>query len=99
LGANTIDGHYFLGAVDEIRIWNVVRTPTELQSNMHTRLAGNEPGLVGYWRFDEPGVTTAVDTSPTLANAALMGAVSWVPSDAPVCGARRDAGAPDVGPE
>jgi hypothetical protein len=96
LGADTIDAHYFMGQLDEIRIWNVVRTQTELQSTMHQLLTGTEPGLVGYWRFDEPGAVTAIDSSPTHADATLFGSVNWVPSDAPVCAARRDAGPPDV---
>ena len=97
LGADTLDAHYFMGQLDEIRIWNVVRTQAELQSTMHQLLTGTEPGLVGYWRFDEPGALTAVDRSPTHADATLFGPVNWVPSDAPVCAARRDAGPPDVG--
>ena len=27
VGGNTIDNHYFSGAIDEVRVWNVVRTP------------------------------------------------------------------------
>jgi hypothetical protein len=53
-------------------------------------LTGNEPGLVGYYRFDDATGTTAVDTSPTHGNATLSdgdaaAAPTWVTSDAPVC--------------
>jgi hypothetical protein len=98
IGADTIDSHYFKGQLDEIRVWNVVRSQNEILSNMHVRLTGSEPGLVSYWRFDEPGATMAVDSSPSHADAILVGAVNWVPSDAPVCAVRRDAGPPDVRP-
>jgi hypothetical protein len=97
LGGNAMDGRFFRGAIDEVRIWNVVRTQVEILTNMHTRLAGNEAGLVGYWRFDDPGVSSALDSSPTHANATLYNRVGWVPSDAPICATRRDAGAPDTG--
>ncbi len=30
----------FDGTVDELRVWNVTRTPTEIQNNMHNTLAG-----------------------------------------------------------
>ena len=46
-------GHYFGGDIDEIRLWNVVRTETELQSTNTKKLAGNETGLVVYYDFDQ----------------------------------------------
>jgi len=45
----------FSGQIDEVRIWNVVRTPEEIQATKHTILSGKEPGLVGYWQFDGIG--------------------------------------------
>ncbi len=44
--------NYFAGSVDELRIWNVARSPEEINSKMNQPLRGNEAGLVGYWRFD-----------------------------------------------
>ena len=43
---------FYTGIVDEVRIWNVVRTQTEIQNNMNTELAGTESGLVSYWKMD-----------------------------------------------
>ncbi len=45
----------FAGQMDEVRIWNIARTQEEIQVTMHTTLSGKEPGLVGYWRFDDLG--------------------------------------------
>ncbi|MCK4388118.1 MAG: S8 family serine peptidase [Dehalococcoidia bacterium] len=53
----------FLGEMDEVRIWNDVRTQTEIQDNMYSELAGNESGLAGYWKFNEAGGSVAYDTS------------------------------------
>jgi hypothetical protein len=43
----------FSGTLDEVRIWDLARTPAEIQSTMAESLTGGEPGLVGYWRQDE----------------------------------------------
>ncbi len=42
------------GMLDEIRIWNDVRTNEEIVENMCNTLTGNETGLVGYYTFDNP---------------------------------------------
>jgi len=47
LGAN-----YFDGKIDDLRIWNDVRTQSEIQANMRKQLLGSESNLVGYWRFN-----------------------------------------------
>lgn len=43
----------FNGQLDELRLWNVDRSQTEIEKNMHQTLTGLEYGLVGYWQFDE----------------------------------------------
>ena len=43
----------FAGNIDEVKIWNTVRTNTEISSNFATQLAGNESGLKAYYRFDQ----------------------------------------------
>jgi hypothetical protein len=71
--------------MDEVRIWNVARSQTQIQSNMLRNLVGNESGLIGYWRFDEGSGTIAHDSSPTGATATLQSGAGWqVPSTAPI---------------
>jgi len=53
-------GEFFHGAVDEIRIWKVVRSPEQIQRGMNEPLTGKEPGLIAYWNFDHG---TAQDAS------------------------------------
>ncbi len=53
----------FAGTIDEVRIWNYARSQTEIRRDMCRRLTGNEPGLVGYWRFDECSGNIAFDAS------------------------------------
>jgi len=50
---NGIGSEYTDGYLDDIRIWNVARTQSEIQDNMYIELTGNESGLIGYWKFNE----------------------------------------------
>ena len=49
----------FNGGLDELRLWNVARTSSGSRRRMTTELTGSEPGLVGYWRFNEGAGTVA----------------------------------------
>lgn len=50
---------YFNGTVDEVRVWNYARSPVEIFGNYSNIMSPSEPGLIGYWRFDEPLGTEA----------------------------------------
>lgn len=50
------------GEMDEVRIWNVLRTQTEIKDNMCKTLVGNEPNLVGYWPMTDMGSTCGGST-------------------------------------
>ncbi len=77
---------YSHGRLDEIRVWNFVRSQAAIQATMSQELTGNETGLIAYYNFNEgvtcsanPGETTLPDLSPsaingTLTNFALTGA-------------------------
>lgn len=77
------------GVMDEVRIWNVVRTQQQIADNMAAYVAANASGLVGYWKLDETTGTTAVDsqTNTTQRNGALSSAFGantekwWRPYD------------------
>lgn len=45
--------HHLSGELDEIRIWNVVRTAVQIASDYDRRVDPAAAGLVGYWSFDE----------------------------------------------
>ena len=51
----------FDGMIDEVRVWNDVRTETEIRENMCKTLTGNESGLVAYYNFDNDNGTTLQD--------------------------------------
>ena len=41
------------GQIDEVRVWNYARTTEQIRESLFTTLTGHEPGLVGYWNFDD----------------------------------------------
>ncbi len=77
-------------AFDDVRIWNVARTPTELANNMNINLAGNEAGLVAYYTFEDGlGSTTVTDLTGngnTLTLNNMDPATDWISSTSPVGG-------------
>ena len=64
IGKSNWGDPYADAVFDELRIWNTARTPAEIQSSMNTELAGNEPGLVAYYNFNQ-GVAGGINTSVT----------------------------------
>ncbi len=60
-----------------MRLWNVARTAEEIRESMNRHLIGNEPGLVGYWRFDEGTGEIAFDSSNNGNNGTLIGNPIW----------------------
>lgn len=65
------------GIIDEVRIWNIARTESEIQSTMNQTLNGNEAGLIAYWKFDEGTGTTTADATSNHNDGAISGA-TWV---------------------
>ena len=49
LGKRHNDLAYFNGMLDEVRLWSVARSPEQIAEFRNKAMAGNEPGLVGYW--------------------------------------------------
>ncbi len=83
----------FSGSLDEVRIWNVVRTQSEIQTSMFDTISGNPTSLVAYYNFNQgiangsnTGVSTLTDKTAnanngTLLNFSLTGNTSnWINS-------------------
>lgn len=76
--------NYFVGKIDEVRIWNVVRTESQIKDNIMCNLSGNESGLVGYYRMDYNDGSTLYDITSNGKNGSLtnMETSDWVTSNA-----------------
>lgn len=76
--------NYFKGSLDEVRIWNVARSQADIQSNMNAALAGTEPGLMGYWPFNEGSGTTTADATGHGYTGTLVNGPTWFINSVPV---------------
>lgn len=64
----------FRGLLDEVRIWNIALSQSQIQSQMNAPLTGNEAGLVGYYTFKSQN---GADSSSRANNALPVGNVSY----------------------
>ncbi|MAE65735.1 MAG: hypothetical protein CMJ18_15810, partial [Phycisphaeraceae bacterium] len=64
------------GQIDELRLWNEVRTEPQIESEMNRPLTGDETGLVGYFRFDQDSGQAAIDDSSAGLDGVLGGGVT-----------------------
>jgi hypothetical protein len=55
-----------------VRVWNVARTEDEIRGSAYAPLEGDEPGLVGYWRFNEGRGTLAFDSTSNFMALSLL---------------------------
>jgi hypothetical protein len=51
----TYDGYtnFLQGMLDEVRVWTVVRSPSEIVADMQHGNSQGQTGLVAYWTFDD----------------------------------------------
>lgn len=73
---------YFLGEVDEVRIWERALPNSDIAARYNLPLRGHEEGLVGYWRFDEPEGDLIRSSAIRPLHGELINGPSFVPSAA-----------------
>ncbi|WP_432671730.1 LamG-like jellyroll fold domain-containing protein [Flavobacterium sp. SM2513] len=89
----------YKGNIDEIRVWNVPRTPEQLNGSTNCELLGTETGLLAYYKFNQGNggqnntsisILNGATTTPnngTLMNFAKTGTASnWLSGSAVVTG-------------
>jgi|GEM_PF-1662877 len=62
------------GLLDELRIWDHARSEGQIQALKDVRLAGDEAGLVGYWRLSERDEDVAEDQAGGDFDGVIVGA-------------------------
>ena len=76
----------FAGLIDEVRVWNIVRTEHQIHSDMNKQLKGDEVGLVGYWKFDTETAGRVSDSSIHKHDGKLVGNAKIEPYSRPALG-------------
>jgi len=67
----------FNGQIDEIRLWNIALSQTDVQTNMCKKINPSTTGLLGYWRADEPDTSATVyDYTSNAINGTFDGVVN-----------------------
>ena len=84
IGRESAGWSQYDGGLDELRLWSVARTASELQATQTIELTGSELGLRAYWRFNEGSGTTVADTTPGNRPATLFNCPVWTAAGAPV---------------
>ncbi|HET9327831.1 MAG TPA: LamG-like jellyroll fold domain-containing protein, partial [Candidatus Eisenbacteria bacterium] len=70
---------FFDGVLDEVRIWNTVRTQAEIQSTANAQIAASTSGLVARWALDEGSGTAVNGSAGTAINGGITGVnYTWV---------------------
>jgi hypothetical protein len=63
IGRKASGGNNYTGYIDEIRVWNIALSTATVARDYTRMLAGNENGLVAYWRLDETITNQFYDAS------------------------------------
>ena len=70
----------FHGQIDELRVWNVERTPEDIKNNLNTEFTGSETNLAGLWTFEDG---TIRDLTSRANHGKLLGSARIVSADDP----------------
>lgn len=62
---NSLTSQFYNGMLDDVRIWGIVRSDTDIAANKDQELSGNETGLIAYYDFNE-GIAAGNNTGTNL---------------------------------
>ncbi|MCE2804196.1 MAG: LamG domain-containing protein, partial [Gemmataceae bacterium] len=73
---------YLNGFLDEVRVWNVARSLSDLTANRNGTIGGGSSGLVAYYKLDESSGAIAANsaTATTGINGTLTNGPVWAPT-------------------
>jgi PKD repeat protein len=77
IGTDAIGGFTFDGIIDEVRLWNIIRTGNEISTSMNRYLQGTEAGLVANWPMNEGTGQTIADHSGG-GHDGTIGPATWI---------------------
>ncbi|MBN8865474.1 MAG: T9SS type A sorting domain-containing protein [Sphingobacteriales bacterium] len=74
---NTTASGFFAGQLDEVRVWNSVRSNTQLVDNQYRQVPTNSSGLLAYYKMTNNTGTTVTDNTGNGRNGTLVGGTAW----------------------
>jgi hypothetical protein len=77
LNSKAVPEGFFKGRIDEVRIWNIVRSNVDIYDNHKLQLTSGS-GLVARYGFNEGSGTTASNTISSASNGKLVNSPQWV---------------------
>ena len=72
---------YLKGELDEIRVWDIARSATEISNSYNVTVDPNSAGLIGYWGFND--ASQSVTDVSSSANHGSLGVSTAVGTDDP----------------
>lgn len=73
IGRRNDANNYFSGLIDEVRVWNIAKSQTQIAADMNVRMCPPTAGLVAYFNFDQGTASGANAGLTTLTNSANAG--------------------------
>jgi alpha-tubulin suppressor-like RCC1 family protein len=73
IGSYNSGAEYMNGNIDDVRIWNVAKTPAQINASKNCELQGNETGLLAYYKFNQGFDAAFNNTITTLTDATSNG--------------------------
>lgn len=85
IGALAEDGSVlpWYGDVDEVRLWNVVRTEQQIRENLHRNLTGSTTNMIAYFPLNE-GTGTTTGSIVGGYTGTFSGSPEWITSSIPL---------------
>ncbi|MDB6123068.1 MAG: LamG domain protein jellyroll fold domain protein [Pedosphaera sp.] len=75
--------NFFAGSLDEVRLWNVARSQSQIQLTMNQSLSGTNSGLVACYHMDDWPGTNAVDASGNGNTGSILNNPDWTSGNVP----------------
>ncbi|HEY3311515.1 MAG TPA: LamG-like jellyroll fold domain-containing protein [Anaerolineales bacterium] len=70
---------FFAGVIDEVRIWSVARSLTEINDTKNVEITSAQPNLLGIWNLNEGSGTSLSDSSGNSVTGSTIASPTWVP--------------------
>lgn len=80
IGSHAGTASYFAGSVDEVRIWNVALTPTQIKQKIFQWPSNNASGLVAYYKCNNGAGTVLTNSVIPGTNGTLQNSPTWTAS-------------------